>query len=221
MLFPIGDDNIKGGHFPLFSYGFIVLNILIFLYEVSLGTHLDQFIYDFGAIPKEVSEGQRTFTLLTSMFLHGSLMHLLGNMVFLWIFADNIEATVGNGRFFLFYMLGGLAAHLGHILIDPSSMIPTVGASGAIAAVMGAYMVMFPRSRVRVLFVIFPFYVSAWIFLGLWLYFQLESGVTTLQFVGDEQGGGVAYWAHIGGFAFGVLAGFFFRSQGHWQRRVV
>jgi len=211
MFFPIGDDNIKGGHRPIFSYSLILINVVIFGYEMQLGGGLNAFVRTYGAIPSEIMQGADLYTLLTSTFLHGGIMHLLGNMLFLWIFADNIEAVIGNMRFLIFYLLGGLVAHAAHIAYDPSSMVPTVGASGAIAAVMGAYLVMFPRSRVRVLFLIFPFHIPAFIFLGLWIYFQLESGIGSLQMRG-EQIGGVAYWAHIGGFVFGVLYGFYYRA---------
>lgn len=211
MLFPIGDENIQGGHRPLFSYSFLVLNILVFVYQFQMGDQLGAFIQQFGSVPARIMAGENLLSLLTSIFLHGGLMHLLGNMLFLWIFADNIEAVVGNMRFLIFYLLGGLVAHAAHIAYDPASTVPTVGASGAIAAVMGAYLVMFPRSRVRVLFLIFPFYVSAYIFLGLWIYFQIQSGIGSLSMRG-EQVGGVAYWAHIGGFVFGVLFGLYYRA---------
>ncbi|NRB64296.1 MAG: rhomboid family intramembrane serine protease [Saprospiraceae bacterium] len=211
MLFPIGDENIKGGHKPIFSYSLILVNVLIFAYEMQLGDRIGDFVNTFGATPREVVAGNNLFTLFTSIFLHGSFMHLLGNMLFLWIFADNIEAVVGNIRFMLFYLLGGLVAHAAHIAYDPTSIVPTVGASGSIAAVMGAYLVMFPKSKVRVLFIIFPFKIPAFLFLGLWIYLQIQSGIGSLEMRG-EQVGGVAYWAHIGGFVFGVLYGFIKRS---------
>ena len=167
MLLPIGDDNIKGGYFPIFSYAFIVLNVGVFLYQQSLGAYQGNFITHFGAIPDEITRGQDLFTLFTSMFLHGGWAHLLGNMLFLWIFADNIEAIVGSRRFLFFYIMGGLVAHALHIYFYPNSGIPTVGASGAISAVMGAYIVMFPTSKVKLLFFIIPFRVPAFLFLGL------------------------------------------------------
>jgi len=212
MLFPIGDENIKGGHRPLFSYSLIILNILVFGYQMQLGGGLGAFIQKFGSIPSEIMAGEGLFTLFTSMFLHGGVMHLFGNMLFLWIFADNIEAVVGNLRFLMFYLVAGLIAHAAHIAYDPQSIVPTVGASGAIAGVMGAYLVMFPHSRIRVLFIVFPFNVSAYIFLGLWIFLQVQSGMGTLEMRG-EQIGGVAYWAHIGGFVFGVLYGFYYRFR--------
>ncbi|MEL6864633.1 MAG: rhomboid family intramembrane serine protease, partial [Bacteroidota bacterium] len=189
MIFPIGDDQVEGGHKPIFSYSFLVLNILFFLYQLSQPNAL---ICEYGTIPMEIVNGQDYFTLFTSMFMHGGWMHLIGNMLFLWVFADNIEATVGNLPFLLFYLLGGLAASAAHIyfsvgaeLVDccmpcggsiacegsippcPGS-IPSVGASGAISAVLGAYLIMFPSSKVKILVVYLfsSFRVSAWLFLG-------------------------------------------------------
>ncbi len=219
MLFPIGDEQVRGGATPLFSYGFIALNVAIFLMQVNMpSAQLQAFIYDYGSIPAETMRGQDLFTLLTSMFLHGGWMHLIGNMLFLWVFADNIEATIGNGRFFLFYILGGLAAHAAHIYFNAGSTVPTVGASGAISAVMGAYLVMFPASRIKMLFFVFTFRVPAFIFLGFWIWQQWISGTAALQ-VDTAQSEGVAWWAHIGGFAFGVLAGFYYRMKFTRPRR--
>lgn len=211
MLFPIGDDNIKGGYFPLFSYGLILANILVYIWQGQQGPYQEAFVYHFGAIPNEIIRGQDLFSLFTSMFLHGGLAHLIGNMLFLWIFADNIEGTIGNLRFIAFYLLAGLAAHAVNIAVSPYSTIPTIGASGAISGVMGAYLVLYPASRVRVLLLIFPVYLPAFLFLGIWIYMQVESGMGILHQGG--QGSGVAYWAHIGGFVFGVLAGLFLKKR--------
>lgn len=213
MIFPIGDDQVKGGYRPLFSYSFIALNIGVFLFKIFLQPS-DQIAFDnhFGAIPAEITSGQDLFTLVTCMFVHANWMHLIGNMLFLWVFADNIEATIGNGRFLLFYLLGGFAATGSHIFFNLYSGIPMVGASGAISAVMGAYLVMFPGSRIKLLFLIFPFYVSAWIFLGIWIFQQWMAGTASLS--ATATGSGVAWWAHIGGFALGLLAGFFYRASG-------
>lgn len=211
MIFPIGDDQVKGGYFPLLSYTFIALNVLIFFYQASLsGAGFEQFVYTYGSIPKETMQGQDLFTLLTSMFLHGSWMHLIGNMVFLWIFADNIEATIGTWRFLVFYLLGGFAAHVGHIYFNMESIIPTVGASGAISAVMGAYLIMFPTSRIKMLFLVFPFRIPAFLFLGFWIFQQVSLGNQSLQSVTAETAG-VAWWAHIAGFVFGVIGGLYYR----------
>lgn len=215
MLFPIGDDNIEHGHWPLFSYIFLVLNIGIFLLQTTLpeGAYAG-FIDHYGAIPAEISQGIDLQTLLTSIFLHGSIMHLLGNMLYLWIFADNIEASVGSTRFILFYLAGGLVAGLAQVFINPHSTVPCIGASGAIAAVMGAYIVMFPHSRVKMLLLVFfaVFYIPSWVFLGFWFIQQALSGIGALG-MGPEDTGGIAWWAHIGGFVFGLLAGRMFRQQ--------
>ncbi|MBU6341942.1 MAG: rhomboid family intramembrane serine protease [Bacteroidetes bacterium] len=215
MIFPIGDDNIERGHPALFSYALIVLNVCVFLFQQSLPQGLQAvFVEQYGAVPAEISVGHDLQTLFTSMFLHGSWMHLLGNMLYLWIFADNIEATIGNRRFLLFYFLGGLAAGLMQVFIAPYSEVPCVGASGAIAAVMGAYIVMFPKSRIRMLLLLFfvVFYVPSWVFLGIWFMEQLLSGFQALG-MHTHDAGGVAWWAHIGGFAFGLFSGRFFKRQ--------
>ena len=215
MLFPIGDDNIERGRPAIFSYLFILVNIAVFIFQSTLPEGLSaSFIHTYGAIPREISQGLDISTLATSIFLHGSWMHLIGNMIYMWIFADNIEAVIGNLRFVLFYLLGGLAAGLVQVGIDPYSSIPCVGASGAIAAVMGAYIIMFPRSRIKMFLLLFfaVFYVPAWVFLGVWFGQQLSSGLGVLGMSGTDAGG-VAWWAHIGGFAFGVLAGFYYRRR--------
>ena len=211
MIFPIGDDQIHGGYKPIFSYSFLAINIIVFIYEVALQNsgQLNGFVNDYGAIPVEIAQGQDIYTLFTNMFLHADWMHLIGNMLFLWIFADNIEASIGNIRFMMFYLGGGILASLAHVALNPGSGIPSIGASGAISAVMGCYLIMFPRSRVKVLVIYFfrSFYVSAIIFLGFWIVFQVFSGVSSMS--QNPNSGGVAYWAHIGGFAFGLLYGFF------------
>ena len=205
---------MQGGHFPLVTYLFLVFNVLVFLFEAQLNEPaLAAFIHNYGVVPAEVTEGHDLFTLFTNMFLHGGWMHLIGNMLFLWIFGDNIEALVGSKRFFIFYIIGGLVAAGGHIWFNWDSTIPAVGASGAIAAVMGAYIVLFPQSRIKMLFLIFPFTVPALIFLGFWIFSQLSSGIADLG-VTTADTAGVAWWAHIGGFAFGVAGGFYWRSVG-------
>jgi len=220
MIFPIGDDQVKGGTFPIFSYAFIALNVAVFVYEVLLmgkgENAFNDFLMTYGAIPNEILSGQDLPTLFTSMFLHGGWMHVIGNMLFLWVFADNIEAVIGNTRFLVFYILGGLAAHAAHIYFNMESGIPTVGASGAISAVMGAYLVMFPKSKIKLFFFFLTFRVSAFLFLGFWIFQQVNAGVAGLSQLGEEAG--VAWWAHIGGFVFGVLAGFYFRSRGLTER---
>lgn len=214
MIFPIGDEQIQGGYKPIFSYSFIGLNIALFFYELFMNStgQLDIFIENYGAIPIEIKSGQDLHTLFTNMFLHGGWMHLIGNMLFLWIFADNIEATIGNFRFLLFYIAGGIIASLVHVAFNLDSVVPSIGASGAISAVLGAYLVMFPKSRVKILviYIFSSFYVSAFIFLGFWIVFQLFNGFSSIG--QNINSGGVAYWAHIGGFAFGMLYGFWARK---------
>ena len=214
MFYPIGDENVQNGSFPIATYSLISLNIIVFFFEATLREPaISQFINSFGTIPNEIAHGEHLYSVFSSMFLHGGWVHLLGNMVFLWIFADNIEATVGTGKFLTFYLLGGVIAVLSHVLFDLSSSIPMVGASGAIAAVMGAYIVMYPHSRIKVIFILFffrPFYVPAIFFLGIWIAQQLTSGIGALS--QETVVAGVAWWAHIGGFIFGVIAGFYFKS---------
>ena len=213
MLFPIGDTQIEGGRTPLFTYAFIFINVVVFLYQISLGqAGLMDFLNDFATRPAVVAGGADYHTLFTSMFLHGGWMHLIGNMLFLWVFADNIEAIVGNWRFLVFYFVGGLAAWLAHFYFNMDSMVPAVGASGAISAVLGAYLVMFPKSRIRTLFFIFVYEIPALLFLLFWFGQQAISGYGSLSVV-TEQTAGVAWWAHIGGFIFGVIAGFYFRGR--------
>ena len=207
MIFPIGDDQIKGGAKPIFAYSFIGVNILIFLFQMSVGLegYID-IVTSYGSIPAEIKRGDDLYTLLTNMFLHGSWMHLIGNMVFLWIFGDNIEATVGNLNFLLFYVLGGVIASLIHAFSDIDSVTPAIGASGAIAACLGAYLVMFPSSKIKimVIYIFRTFKIPAIAFLGIWIAKELAAGLGVFG-----GGGNVAYWAHIGGFGFGVIAGYF------------
>jgi len=248
MIFPIGDDQVKGGTFPMFSYAFIAINVIVFFIQLAYQAE-GSLICEFGCVPNEVVAGDDYMSLITSMFMHGGWMHLIGNMLFLWVFADNIEAVVGNFNFFVFYVFGGLFASVAHIyfsyspdiasLVDCCSAcsdmscegmtahcpgsIPSVGASGAISAVLGAYLVMFPQSKVKVLVLYFmrTFKVPALWFLGFWIAQQLFSGFASL---GPETAatGGTAWWAHIGGFVFGVVAGFFARDKGAsaWQPEV-
>ena len=210
MIFPIGDEQVNGGSKPIFSYAFIGLNILIFLFQVMLPLEqLNGFITNYGAIPTDILQFENMHTLFSSMFLHGGWMHLIGNMVFLWVFADNIEAIIGNINFLAFYILGGIAASFAHILFNSASVVPSIGASGAIAAVLGAYIVMFPASKVKVLILLFftTIRIPAILFLGIWIIQQFINGIGSLS-VESSHIGGVAWWAHIGGFLFGVASGF-------------
>jgi membrane associated rhomboid family serine protease len=215
MFFPIGDVNVERGHPPVLTYLFIAINIAVFVFEASLGQQQQNiFVTTYGSIPSEIMAGKDLFSLFTSIFLHGGWMHLIGNMLFLWVFADNIEATIGSFKFFIFYILGGIIASYGQAILSPSSNVPCVGASGAISACLGAYIVMFPKSQIKVLFLLFfrSFYVSAIYFLGIWIVQQIIAGYGSLA--SNTAGeGGVAYFAHIGGFVFGVLAGFYFKTD--------
>jgi membrane associated rhomboid family serine protease len=215
MIFPIGDDQVKGGYRPFFSYLLLLLNIAVFAFQLSLPPGaLQALIFDFGTIPREIVEGDDLYSLLTSMFLHGGWMHLIGNMLFLWVFADNIEAVAGNFSFLIFYLLGGLFASAAHIFFNAASTVPAIGASGAISAVLGAYLVMFPSSRIKVLLLFFfiTFQVPAILFLGFWIVQQLMNGMAALD-LESASTSGVAWWAHIGGFAFGIAYGFYMRNR--------
>ncbi|SHF02958.1 Membrane associated serine protease, rhomboid family [Litoreibacter ascidiaceicola] len=206
-MFPIRDHN-PSERTPYVTYALIALNVVIFASYWPLFNDepvLGAFFQTWGMQPFEVSSGAKTHTLLTSMFLHGGLMHLAGNMLFLWIFGDNLEDQMGHVGFALFYLTAGIGADVGQLLADPSSQVPVVGASGAIAGVMGGYLLLFPRARVDIIliFVIFfkIFPVPAWVMLGVWFALQLFNGVVNL----GGNGVGVAYWAHAGGFLIGLL----------------
>ena len=216
MFFPIGDDQIKGGAYPFFSYAFIIINVGVFLYQLSLDQEgLLMFLDRYSTIPAYIQEGHHWGTLISSMFLHGGWMHLIGNMLFLWVFADNIEATIGNLPFLIFYLLGGIIAGLAHVYFNLGSEIPSLGASGAISAVLGAYLIMFPTSRVKVFIFLFIILrritMSALAFLGIWIVIQVFS---TLQSLGmPVEGGGTAWFAHLGGLVFGLFIGLFLRDK--------
>lgn len=214
MLIPIGDDNIKGGASPIATYTFLIMNIGIFFYEFMLDhPSLQIFINQYGTIPAEAMSGTHLYTFTTSMFLHGGWSHLIGNMLFLWIFGDNVEAVLGNVKFVVFYLAGGIIASLAHVWMNAESTIPSLGASGAISAVLGAYLIMFPRSRIKMFLLIFfaTFYISAIFFIGFWFIQQFMSVYSETGLDATSQG--VAWWAHIGGFLFGVICGILFRSR--------
>ena len=210
-------DRIPTHRFPIFTILIILVNIVVFLYEISLdGKGLESFFLTYGVVPFSIIEafGQglldpmAVFPLLSSMFLHGGILHLGGNMLYLWVFGDNIEDKLGHGGFLAFYLLCGLAATLLHIVIDPTSTVPTVGASGAISGVLGAYILMFPKARVVTVIPIFFFLqvaeLPALIVLGFWFVIQFFNGIASLGY--ETAGmGGVAWWAHIGGFIAGLL----------------
>ena len=207
-MFPLGDDNHGARGVPLVTIALVAINSLVFLYQMGLPVEeLQKFIFTYGMIPAEIEQGQNTFTLLTSMFVHGGFAHVFGNMLFLWIFGDNIEQRFGSILYLLFYLGCGLAASYAHIATNSGSVIPSVGASGAISGVMGAYVLLYPLNRVRVLVWFWGiFYVPAFIFLGVWFLTQLMNGLVQLR-VATAQTTGVAFWAHIGGFVAGWGAG--------------
>jgi membrane associated rhomboid family serine protease len=224
-------DNIPSGTVPVVNVSLIVVNIIVFFFEVSLGRSLNSFILHFGFVPA------RFFTLLssehfnpvvtllplvTSLFLHGGWLHVGGNMLYLWIFGDNVEDVLGHLRYLFFYLLCGIGASVTHLITNAASAVPTVGASGAIAGVMGAYFVLFPRARVVTLIFLFVFIqfieIPALYFLAFWFLLQLVSGSFSL---GSSQAlsGGVAFWAHVGGFVWGIIFLFLLRKERRGRRR--
>ena len=243
-MFPIGDENERG-HGPAFiSLAFIGLNIAVFvLLQGAGGPSGEAFTYGYSAVPFEITNGVDLvepelitiggeqvpipqepgpapiwLTLLSSMFMHGGLLHLGGNLLFLWVFGDNVEHRIGHIPYLAFYLVAGVVASFAQILIDADSFIPTLGASGAISGVLGAYLVLFPTNRITVLFFLRPIAVPAILAIGLWAAFQFINGFGAFA-VTEQTGGGVAYMAHIGGFVAGVVAGFIFRVIFHTPRR--
>jgi membrane associated rhomboid family serine protease len=210
-MFPVGDDNTQRRTFPTVTVALIALNVVVFLAELGGG---DQFITEWAFIPSRFSQdpGGNAVTLFTAMFMHGGWLHLFGNMLFLWIFGDNVEDRFGHVKFLIFYLLAGLAATFSQYWVSPESGIPNVGASGAIAGVLGAYILLFPQSRVNVLLGRQIVAMPAFVVLGLWIALQLVSGVGTIGYT-DESAGGIAYMAHLGGFVAGVLMTFLFRGR--------
>ena len=205
-------DTIRARTFPLVNWIFILANGLVFYHELSLSpSGLERFILHYGLVPANLnwSSPATLYPILTHMFIHSGWLHILSNMWVLFIFGDNVEDRLGSGRYFFFYILGGIAAGLMQTFIDPTSQIPAIGASGAIAAVLGAYFVFYPRARVKtfILLIIIPWFVDipAFIFIGIWFVLQLFSGLTALSTPNSLNAGGVAWWAHIGGFLFGLL----------------
>ena len=223
-MFPIRDHN-PSLRTPYVTWALIAINVLVFLSYVGLfesDVRLAAFYDDWALTPAKLMAGRGWETLITSMFLHGGWMHIAGNMLFLWIFGDNLEDCFGHVRFLLFYLACGVAAALAQVIPDPGSTVPMVGASGAIAGVMGGYLLLFPRARVDVIVIIViiirMFTLPAWVMLGFWFGLQTVSGVINLS----AEGGGVAYLAHVGGFVAGVALTlpWFLRAGGtaYWKR---
>lgn len=238
-MIPLSDAETPRRHFPVVNYAIIGLNAIAFLYELMLPeARLQSFISAYGAVPLEIIAGRDIpppgpspiyLTLFTSMFLHGGWLHFLSNMLYLWVFGDNVEDCMGRWRYVVFYLACGLAAAFAQIMIDPNSVIPSIGASGAISGVLGAYLVLFPHAMVRTL-ISFGYFVRlvpvpAIVIIGLWALTQFIYGIASLG-VDTAQTGGIAYWAHIGGFVAGlglvfVVCGLgFIRRQRERQRQM-
>jgi len=220
-MIPLRDDQPTFST-PFVNYFLIVLNVLVFMWELSVSHRaLDGFIYEFGLVPHHVlavltgrshdPAATAIVPLFASMFLHGSFLHVAGNMLFLWIFGDNVEDHLGHFNYLVFYLLSGVAAGITHILLNLNSRVPTVGASGAIAGVMGAYFILYPRARVLTWFFVFVLWLPAWLVLGYWFLLQFFA-------VPQIAATGVAVWAHLGGFAAGVIMIKMFPERAHRYR---
>jgi len=216
-MLPIGDFNPRR-HMPVITILLVAANVLVFLYQVMLPEDaLEMFILQAGMVPYQVTQGwdaDAAASLFSSMFMHGSLMHIASNMLYLWIFGDNVEDCLGPVGFLFAYLAFGVIAGLSQVAVAPLSQVPTIGASGAVAGVLGAYLVLYPKAKVRTLLFIFYFVrvrdIPALMVLGYWFILQLFNGVATL---GVQTGGGVAWFAHIGGFVAGLFAGWLCRSR--------
>ncbi len=251
MILPIADDNTDRTSTPIVTYALIALNVIVFVFLQGMGRN-DKFTYAFSTVPQEILTGQDVatsdrwihdplsghvfripglqptpisvyITLLTSMFMHGGIAHLAGNMLFLWIFGDNVENALGRVKFILFYLLCGVLASLAHVYstveFRGNPLVPSLGASGAISGVLGAYLLLFPQKRVVVIMLRFLTEVPAIVAIGMWFLFQVINGIGMLG-LGSRAGGGVAYAAHIGGFVAGLmLVMFFIGKQPQRQRR--
>jgi membrane associated rhomboid family serine protease len=225
-VIPLSDQPRESRRlYPFVTLAIVVINVLVFLYQqLFLGPDaLAGFFQAYGAVPYRITHGDNPLpyspspvyvTILTSMFLHGGWLHLAGNMLYLWIFGDNVESAMGHLRFLVFYLLSGIGASLAQIAVDPSSQVPGIGASGAIAGVLAAYLLFYPQARVKTLVFLVPFItvteVSALFLIVFWIVIQVVSGVAEL---GASQAGGVAYFAHIGGFFLGLVLANLFRAK--------
>jgi len=216
-MIPISDANPRR-RFPMATVAIIVLNVAVFLYELTLpASARDQFVLASGLVPYRLTHelgAPVVGSLFSSMFLHGGWVHIIGNMLYLWIFGDNIEDTLGTVGYVHFYFAAGLAAALTQVAADPASAVPMIGASGAIAGVLGAYLVLFPRARIRTLIFILRFVrftvLPAVVVLGFWFVLQIFSGLASISAASAE---GTAWFAHIGGFVTGLLVGFIARTR--------
>jgi membrane associated rhomboid family serine protease len=209
-LIPLSDASRRPVRLPVVTALIIVVNVLVFLLELMRG---DAFVMQWSAIPAQIASGHHWITILTAMFMHGSWSHIIGNMIFLWAFGPEIEDAMGRGRYLLFYLAGGLLAMLAQILANPHSTVPNLGASGAIAAVMGGFIVTYPRDRIKAVLFIFVFIritlIPAALLIGFWFLTQLVHAGAVAQ----VQTGGVAYLAHVGGFVFGAVTARLFEGS--------
>ena len=214
-MFPLGDDNSMRRSTPYVTYILIAINVAVFLLELQ---NSDEFIKRWAFVPARFSadEAGNIPTIFTAMFMHGSWLHLGGNMLYLWIFGDNVEDRFGHFKFLIFYLLTGIAATFAQYYVMPDSSVPNVGASGAIAGILGAYILMFPQARVNVLVGRQMVAMPALIVLGLWIALQMFSGVGAIAYTDEttRDVGGVAYMAHVGGFVAGLFMTFLFRGSG-------
>ena len=213
-MFPIGDDNTGRKIVPIVTYALVALNVFVFFIEIQGG---NPFIMKWSFVPSRFLENPAAdvHTVFSSMFMHAGWLHLLGNMLYLWIFGDNVEDRLGHLKFLMFYLLCGIAAMGAQLVVSSDSSIPNLGASGAIAGVLGAYLVMFPRGAVRVLQYGQILHVPALIVIGIWFALQLFSGIGSVASAAERGGetGGVAYMAHIGGFVAGFVLTYLFRGN--------
>ncbi len=222
-MLPIGDENVGQHRTPYVVRTLVVVNILIFLYQLTLSERdLNRFFDRWGVVPEYISNGDQLYTLITCAFLHGGWLHLGGNMLFLWVFGDNVEDIFGHVGFAVFYALTAIIASLAQVAINADSLTPMVGASGAIAGVLAAYLRMFPHGRIRTLIIIgfFPlmFLVPAWVQIGLWILLQFINGFASLG-VATRETGGVAFFAHIGGFLAGLVLVSLFKNDSALERQ--
>ncbi len=225
MFIPYKDDNPRI-LIPFVTWSLLGVNVVIFLYQLTLApSALGVFLYRFGAVPSVVTGAVQfqdvqaiwpPLTLITSTFIHGGFYHLAGNMLFLYVFADNVESILGHRKFLAFYLVGGLLAGLSHVISDPASTVPMSGASGAISAVMAAYILKYPTAKVHVLVLIFPVILPAFVVIGFWFASQILEGFANI----DNTGGGVAWFAHIGGFIAGSVIMFLIsKGKFYWLKR--
>ena len=228
-MFPLKDD-VPARRFPAVNLWIIIVNVLVFLYQLSLGAAMEEFILTYGFIPARLlgplpagmAEGPPLLPVFTSMFLHGNLLHIVSNMWMLWIFGDNVEDRMGHGRYLLFYLLCGVAALILQTWSAPAAQSPMIGASGAIAGVLGAYFLLFPGARILTFVPVFILFylleVPAVFFIGFWFVLQFLQGTAQYAATRGALEGGVAFWAHVGGFLAGlVLVRFFVRNFRHWR----